>query len=59
MKDYVLCSFTGENTICDINCVYCSKEKKEEGIKKFKENYKYVKGKILPINKNTRKKSQV
>lgn len=50
--DWTLCLYNGEDVICNLNCNKCSDKDKLLAIKKFKEKYKYVKGRILLIKKH-------
>lgn len=51
--DWTLCLYSGEDVICNLNCNKCSDKDKLTATKKFKEKYKYVKGRILLIKKYT------
>lgn len=57
--EWILCGYTAEKVICDVNCVDCCPSKREQAIKKFKERYYVKKGKVLSIRQNTERKGSV
>lgn len=59
MKEYTICPRLGEHVICDINCVFCNEYKRNAGKELFRRKYQYVKGQILPINQDRRKKRTI
>lgn len=54
--EWILCGYSAEKVICDVNCIDCNCEKRKQAIENFRSKYYVKKGKVLPIKQNTRKK---
>lgn len=57
--EWILCGYSAEKVICDVNCVACNSIKRKQAIEKFRSKYYVKKGKVLPIKSNIRKKSTI